>query len=1224
MIFYLLNKNQKVLKAISSNQVIEAHFIEGINQANQLTLSLPLKNRLAPNIFFALCKNPDSTEYLLFKLISEDVQKDRITYKGIDAAYDELKGCGYVKDIRPLKRTAKEILQSILQDTRWEVGYIDSTNPIDTNFYYQPYLECIQQIVQLFHLEVAFTYGFDTKYQEITSRKVNLYLQQGRRTGKRFEYGSNLLEVTREEDSQNIVTALVGRGKGEEKYDDIGEATGGYGRRISFSDVVWSKANGDPVDKPAGQEYIEDPEATKIFGYDDGKPRTGIIVFDDIEDPVELLKATWTSLKSSDHPKVSFRAQVTDVGNLQLGDTIAIIRHEISIEYFTRVFKVDHDLLNENNSTIEMGDDMSDRSLYSYISNVDTTAKQAVQYANQAAVAAGFKNKNYYSTTKPAIADEGDNLFLNLGNGSFEYWIWHNHQWEFIQSTQDLKNVKQNVKEQQAELEKVKKSANDVNSKVDNLHHDTTADIALIKTSLKNAQDDIVNTKNDVQADIVNTKKDIQVDMVNAEKDIQVDIVNTKKDIANAKNDIQANSGRISSVDKRVDGLSVTVGNNTKNISIVTQTANEIKNTVANNTENISTVTQVANGIKSIVANNTENISKVDQKANGIKDAVTINTENISKVDQKANGIKSIVASNTENISAVNQKADGIKDAVTNNTKNISIVTQTANEIKNTVANNTENISAVDQKANEIKSTVANNTENISTITQTANNVSSIVNDKNTGLSAVLQKVDSVSSIINDRDHGLSAVYQKADSLATQIVGKADTSQLIQLSDQIKTKVENKDFASQISQLDNNINLKVSKGNIISQLNIEAGSTLIQNKKLYLDADSVVFSGKAFIPDAAIANISADKINAGTLDAGKINVINLNADNIVAGTLFGKNINMNLVTGRVVFTAGRFYDQKERFDINIDENYVRSSKKTNYIYIGDDSVEKNYTITELKGGEICISRPTLKSDTINGKQVWSFTGRENIFQLTTSEINQSVFGDTSSPVTALVNKNGFVITGDKYITKSNLLSLAGWKDDFLGIVVDTANNTGITVNSGKATLTLCGGKVTTDSWINSQAEIVLGLDPGRIDFDANEANFSGNLTVSGSKNAIVPTSQGMVAINAYETAEYYFGDIGKSKTDKNGQVLIQLDPLFLEAINTSVPYHVFVSPYGNANVWVEQMNRNSFLVKSNKPYIEFSWEIKAKRKGYEDDRLKITSKEIPEALIPQYKEKGIL
>ena len=1080
-----------MIKGISSKKIIEAHFIEGINQANQLVLSLPLKERLKPNIFYALFEKPDSTEYLMFKLINEDVQNDRVTYNGVDAAYDELKGYGYVKDIRPVKRTAKEILQRVLQDTRWEVGYIDSTNPVNTNFYYQTYLDCIQQIVKLFNLEVTFTYGFDTRHQQITSRKVNLYLQQGRRTGKRFEYGSNLLEVTREEDSQNIVTALVGRGKGEEKYDDsTGEPTDGYGRRIGFSNVVWSKANGDPVDKPVGQEYVEDPEATKIFGYDDGKPRTSVIVFDDIDDPVELLKATWASLKSSDRPKVSFKAQVTDVGNLQLGDTIAIIRHEISIEYFTRVFKVNHDLLNKNNSTIEMGDDMSDRSLYSYISDVDATAKQAVQSANQAAVAAGFKSKNYYSTTKPAIADEGDNLWLNLGNGEFEHWVWHNHQWQFINSTQDLHNVEKDVKDQQAELEKVRKSANDANNKADNLNHDTTANIAEIRTSLKNAQDDIVKTKSD--------------------------IVNAQSEIANAKKDIQANGGRILSVDKRVDGLSVTVGNNTNSISSVDQKADAIKQTVANNTENISTVTQTVNGIKN---------------------------------------------------------------------------------------------------------TVANNTKDISTVTQTANSVSSIVNDESTGLSAVLQKVNSVSSVVNDKEHGLSAVNQKADSLATQIVGKADTSQVVQLSDQIKTKVESKDFTSQIDQLNNNINLKVSKGDVLGQINIEAGSTLIQNKKLYLDADSVVFSGKAFIPDAAIANISADKINAGTLDAGKINVINLNADNIVAGTLSGKNIDMNLTTGRVVFTAGRFYDQEERFDINIDESYIRSSKKTNYIYIGDDSVEKNYTITELKGGEICISRPTLK---LNSDYTWSFAGRENLFQLTTSEINQSAFGDTSSPVTVLVNKNGFVITGDKYIKKADLLSLVGWKDDFLGIVVDTANNTGITVNSGKSTLTLSGGKVTTDRWINSQAEIVLGLDPGRIDFDAKESNFSGNLTVSGSKNAIVPTSQGMVAINAYETAEYYFGDIGKAKTDKNGQVLIQLDPLFLETVNTSVQYHVFVSPYGNANVWVEQMDRNSFLVKSSKPNIEFSWEIKAKRLGYEDDRLKIVQKEIPKILIPQYRAKGIL
>lgn len=917
MIFYLLNKKQKVIKAISSNKIIEAHFVEGINQANQLVLSLPLKERLKPNIFYALFEKPDSTEYLMFKLISEDVKNDRVTYNGVDAACDELKGYGYVKDIRPVKRTAKEILQRVLQDTRWEVGYIDSTNPVDTNFYYQTYLDCIQQIVKLFNLEVTFTYGFDTKHQQITSRKVNLYLQQGRRTGKRFEYGSNLLEVTREEDSQNIVTALVGRGKGEEKYDDsTGEATDGYGRRIGFSDVVWSKANGDPVDKPVGQEYVEDPEATKIFGYDDGKPRTSVIVFDDIDDPVELLKATWASLKSSDRPKVSFKAQVTDVGNLQLGDTIAIIRHEISIEYFTRVFKVDHDLLNKNNSTIEMGDDMSDRSLYSYISDVDTTAKQAVQSANQAVVSAGSKNKNYYATTKPAVADEGDNLWLNLGNGEFEHWVWHNHQWQFINSTQDLKNVEQNVNSAKDEIEKAKQ-----------------------------------------------------------------DIITNKE---------QAN-------------------------------------------EAISTLTKTVTGIQG-------------------------------------------------------QVADGVNK-------------------------------------------------------------------------------------------------------------------------------------SEFQALSNQVNLKVSKGDVVGQLNIEAGKTLIQNNKILLDAESVIFGGKAFIPDAAITNISADKINAGTLDAGKINVININADNISSGSINGVKSQWDLTTGRL--SLG---DEKVRLDLQDGQIGMTSNDETGdyffqlkkeYVYKqGDYSHWKNLPVLALenKWGIGLITEVP--------KDHWSW-------------------GDLATNYSEQIHP-GLLIR--------DVMNLYDWGQDFNDPSHKfVPTDAGIILQGGQTGVQIIGGESYPTYFGDTRLDVVPNIFVGYTNYGSFEQGkyvphtcvliqasqihlmtgtegclVTGNFGVTGNKNAVVPTSNGMTAINAYETAEYYFGDIGKSKTDKNGQALIQLDPLFLETVNTSIPYHVFVSPYGNANVWVEQMDKNSFLVKSSKPNIEFSWEIKAKRLGYEDDRLKIIQKEIPKELIPQYRAKGIL
>ena len=112
-----------------------------------------------------------------------------------------------------------------------------------------------------------------------------------------------------------------------------------------------------------------------------------------------------------------------------------------------------------------------------------------------------------------------------------------------------------------------------------------------------------------------------------------------------------------------------------------------------------------------------------------------------------------------------------------------------------------------------------------------------------------------------------------------------------------------------------------------------------------------------------------------------------------------------------------------------------------------------------------------------------------------------------------------------------------------------------------------------------------------------------NLYVSGSKNAVVLSSKGYVAINAYETAEYYFGDIGESQTDKQGVKIINLEPLFLETVNTSVPYQVFLSSYDDAKIWVFARNDNMFIVKSDKPNVKFAWEIKAKRKDYENVRL---------------------
>jgi len=117
-----------------------------------------------------------------------------------------------------------------------------------------------------------------------------------------------------------------------------------------------------------------------------------------------------------------------------------------------------------------------------------------------------------------------------------------------------------------------------------------------------------------------------------------------------------------------------------------------------------------------------------------------------------------------------------------------------------------------------------------------------------------------------------------------------------------------------------------------------------------------------------------------------------------------------------------------------------------------------------------------------------------------------------------------------------------------------------------------------------------------------------HLNVTGSKNCIVDTSIGKVAVNAYETDEYWFGSIG-SGTIENGECMIWIDDLFKQTVNTKVKYHVFLTKYGQGDIWVSERNENYFVVKCTTD-IEFSFEIKVKRKGYETHVLERVNKNL--------------
>lgn len=578
------------------------------------------------------------------------------------------------------------------------------------------------------------------------------------------------------------------------------------------------------------------------------------------------------------------------------------------------------------------------------------------------------------------------------------------------------------------------------------------------------------------------------------------------------------------------------------------------------------------------------------------------------------------------------------------------------------------------------------------------------------------------------------------------------------------------------NELNTAINLRVQKNELLSQINMQAGRTLIQSNKIYLDAESVVFSGKAFIPSAAIASLSADKINGGTINGRTVNVTNLNANNITSGTINGQNLSINLDNGLVQFQRGKITKADNSFTIDIDTGEISSSDTTGaklYVNKGAlSTVNRNDEGVFLNNGSLVLSSKRfwesykedskaikygkvkiidrLFEDGSGGMDINSPNGvllRTEDFDLTHFFLRPgtvldvhgsglamyknsaiigssgvvSIFGgklsyDPSNPTPNLsisdilaghvdilvgteffpLGKSGsggasgrnIVINADKScLTTTDFTKYIAVTNDYVSVksertLISTDSNvssyednsveffseyeglgrtgSSLSMEKGKNLFLKSDNAVVIVGGKSEMVDLTLKSYPPHIsigaydwakDFSVPVSNSSINMVgwninafafhedinlktqsnknvhvmgggmtidnglqvhdlhvlgwlgVDGSKNSIVDTSQGKTAINAYETAEYYFGDIAKTNTGTSKRVKIMIDPLFLETINTEIDYHVFVSSYSNGYAWVSEMTQEYFVIESNVPNLSVSYELKAKRKQYENVRL---------------------
>ena len=196
----------------------------------------------------------------------------------------------------------------LIEDDGWSADFV-----VDD---YLTVLEALQKIRESFSVEMYYTVKLvGTK---LVGKQVNFVQQRGTVTNVRFDYGYDLKGVGRTENSEQIVTALVGVGKGDDSSTRINLST-----LSAFDD-------GDFYHE-AGTDWIGSKAALNEWGIN-GKHRFGVFVDDGSETQPQLKSNTIKELEARCKPVVIYSASILDLERLtgysakkvRLGDTIVI------------------------------------------------------------------------------------------------------------------------------------------------------------------------------------------------------------------------------------------------------------------------------------------------------------------------------------------------------------------------------------------------------------------------------------------------------------------------------------------------------------------------------------------------------------------------------------------------------------------------------------------------------------------------------------------------------------------------------------------------------------------------------------------------------------------------------------------------------------------------------------------------------------------------------------
>nr|DAR01243.1 MAG TPA: minor structural protein [Caudoviricetes sp.] len=724
---YLFDKDEKLIKIIRKPAIKTALQKFSLTTENYISdrLTVEMKalkdDELAKLEYMAIQSIDDTHKFHYFYIAQGNTKGDITTLIGVQSGIEELRKT-VVYDKRPTDQRARPVIEWLLTGTNWSPRFIAETNPKSTNFYYISTFDALKKVCKVWGLEMQFF--VEMNGSQIGARYIDFKRKIGEAVGKRVVYGHNALEILQEVEKTNLYTALVGRGKGEQvsSAEDTGKDADGYGRKINFEEIVWSKAKGDPLDKPLGQKYLEIPEMTAKYGIKqpDGKmrPKIGFVEFSEEEDKNELIKQTYEALIESSRPKLTLKTSTVYLKGVQIGDTIRVVRHDRHLDYDTRIFEITFNRLNNESSDVKLGDRVSE----SNDAKVQSTVNKAldefkageftefVKKLPEFIPAANGFNHNWYTSTDPTESHPGQVLINDSWykpdpehEGHTIMYRWTGEMWQEVLRTWDGTGLQDKIKK---EFEKVAANMAKQQSDHDRVVAEITAKATNAETlasSAKSTAEDAFNRLNDVKSEAIAEARFLDtVERAETEKKIAA----SKKDalseavklVDNAKSTLNTD---LSETEKRVEALKGSIGTLSNDTSVQFAKVNNALMSVASK-QDVDKVSQRVSNAETVLTQQAgqisakaskEDVNAVSGRLNKAESSLTVQAGQIS---QKANkqDVDTLTGRVNRAETSITQQADMIAskankqelDNVNNRVLNAeSRITQQANEISQRV-----------------------------------------------------------------------------------------------------------------------------------------------------------------------------------------------------------------------------------------------------------------------------------------------------------------------------------------------------------------------------------------------------------------------------------------------------------------------------------------------------------------------------------------------------------